>query len=61
MCIWSVVVRIIREVATNHQSPITSWTLFVSVILSFPTVKPVTPQTMNYASVITAGVIFLAM
>jgi len=37
------------------------WTLFVSVILCFPTVKPVTPQTMNYASVITAGVIILAM
>jgi len=38
-----------------------SWTLFVSVILSFPTIKPVTAQTMNYASVITAGVIILAM
>ena len=38
-----------------------SWTLFVSVILSFPTIKPVTSQTMNYASVITGGVIILAM
>jgi amino acid transporter len=28
-----------------------SWTLFVCVIFSFPTTLPVTPQTMNYASV----------
>ena len=27
------------------------WTLFVAVILSMPTVKPVTAQNMNYASV----------
>jgi amino acid transporter len=27
------------------------WTLFVCVIFSFPTTLPVTPQTMNYASV----------
>jgi len=28
-----------------------SWTLFVCVIFSFPTVRPVTPENMNYASV----------
>ena len=27
------------------------WTIFVTVILSIPTVKPVTAQNMNYASV----------
>ncbi|KAF9060665.1 APC amino acid permease [Rhodocollybia butyracea] len=37
-----------------------SWTLFVCVILSFPTILPVTPQTMNYASVITVGVMVAA-
>jgi len=36
------------------------WTLFVCVIFSFPTTLPVTPQTMNYASVITGGVMVLA-
>jgi len=38
----------------------TVWTLFIVVIFSMPTVLPVTPDTMNYASVITVGVIFLA-
>jgi hypothetical protein len=28
-----------------------TWTLFVCVIFSFPTVKPVTKENMNYASV----------
>ncbi|KAK7441808.1 polyamine transporter tpo5 [Stygiomarasmius scandens] len=37
-----------------------SWTLFVCVIFSFPTVRPVTPENMNYASVITVGVMVLA-
>ena len=37
------------------------WTLFVSVILSFPTVLPVTKDTMNYAAVITGGIALLAM
>jgi len=37
------------------------WTLFVSVIFSLPTVLPVTANTMNYASVITASVVLLAM
>ncbi|GBE86966.1 APC amino acid permease [Sparassis latifolia] len=37
-----------------------SWTLFVCVIFSLPTVFPVTPQNMNYASVITVGVIVLS-
>ncbi|KAK2465136.1 hypothetical protein APHAL10511_002828 [Amanita phalloides] len=36
------------------------WTLFIVVIFSIPTVKPVTAQNMNYASVITLGVIILA-
>ncbi|KIY70063.1 amino acid transporter [Cylindrobasidium torrendii FP15055 ss-10] len=36
------------------------WTLFVCVIFSFPTVLPVTAESMNYASVITVGVIVLA-
>ncbi|KAF9480263.1 APC amino acid permease [Pholiota conissans] len=37
-----------------------TWTLFICVIFSFPTIKPVTQQNMNYASVITVGVIVLA-
>ncbi|KAI0078389.1 APC amino acid permease [Panus rudis PR-1116 ss-1] len=37
------------------------WTLFVCVIFSLPTIIPVTKENMNYASVITAGVIILAM
>ncbi|KAF7329814.1 APC amino acid permease [Mycena kentingensis (nom. inval.)] len=36
------------------------WTAFICVIFSFPTVKPVTPENMNYASVITVGVMFLS-
>ncbi|TCD67114.1 hypothetical protein EIP91_000454 [Steccherinum ochraceum] len=36
------------------------WTLFVCVIFSLPTVMPVTPDNMNYASVITVGVIVLS-
>lgn len=36
------------------------WTLFVCVIFSFPTVVPVTADNMNYASVITVGVMVLA-
>ncbi|KAF8905647.1 amino acid/polyamine transporter I [Mucidula mucida] len=36
------------------------WTLFVVVIFSFPTVLPVTKENMNYASVITVGVMVLA-
>ncbi|KAJ6463398.1 APC amino acid permease [Mycena sanguinolenta] len=38
-----------------------SWTCFVCVIFSFPTVKPVTALDMNYASVITIGVMFLSL
>jgi len=38
-----------------------SWTLFVCVIFSFPTLKPVTALNMNYASVITIGVMFLSL
>ncbi|KAF5314307.1 hypothetical protein D9619_011759 [Psilocybe cf. subviscida] len=37
-----------------------SWTLFICVIFSLPTILPVTAANMNYASVITAGVIILA-
>ncbi|KAL0952386.1 hypothetical protein HGRIS_006663 [Hohenbuehelia grisea] len=37
-----------------------AWTVFVCVIFSFPTVLPVTKEDMNYASVITVGVIVLA-
>ncbi|KAH7882215.1 APC amino acid permease [Phlebopus sp. FC_14] len=37
-----------------------TWTLFVVVIFSLPTVFPVTPENMNYASVITVGVIVLS-
>ncbi|KAG7447357.1 APC amino acid permease [Guyanagaster necrorhizus] len=36
------------------------WTLFVCVIFSFPTVKPITKENMNYAAVITIGVMVLA-
>ncbi|KAJ4481015.1 APC amino acid permease [Lentinula aciculospora] len=36
------------------------WTLFVCVIFSFPVTLPVTPETMNYASVITVGVMVIA-
>ncbi|KAI0321326.1 APC amino acid permease [Amylostereum chailletii] len=37
------------------------WVLFVSVIFSIPTVLPVTKDTMNYASVITGGVVILSL
>jgi len=37
-----------------------SWTLFVVVIFSLPNIMPVTAANMNYASVITVGVIILA-
>ncbi|ESK93896.1 amino acid permease [Moniliophthora roreri MCA 2997] len=37
-----------------------SWTIFVCVVFAFPTVLPVTPENMNYASVITIGVMILA-
>jgi len=37
-----------------------TWTLFVSVIFSLPTIMPVTPQNMNYACVITGGVVILS-
>jgi len=36
------------------------WVCFVAIILCFPTVRPVTKLNMNYASVITAGVVFLS-
>lgn len=38
-----------------------SWTLFVCVVFSLPTIRPVTAQNMNYASVITVGVIALSL
>ena len=37
-----------------------AWTLFVCVLFSLPTVLPVTPDNMNYASVITVGVVVLS-
>ncbi|TRM60043.1 amino acid/polyamine transporter I [Schizophyllum amplum] len=37
-----------------------SWTVFIIVIFSLPTVRPVTSDNMNYASVITVGVMFLS-
>ena len=38
-----------------------AWTLFVSVLFSLPTYFPVTAENMNYASVITVGVITLSL
>lgn len=37
------------------------WTLFVCTIFALPTILPVTKDNMNYASVITVGVIFLSL
>ncbi|KAI0052484.1 APC amino acid permease [Auriscalpium vulgare] len=37
------------------------WVLFVSVIFSLPTYLPVTKDTMNYAAVITGGVVLLSL
>jgi len=37
------------------------WTLFISVLFSLPTYFPVTAENMNYASVITVGVIALSL
>lgn len=37
-----------------------SWTLFVCVIFSLPTILPVTRDNMNYASVITVGVVVVS-
>ncbi|KAG5652586.1 hypothetical protein H0H81_004461 [Sphagnurus paluster] len=36
------------------------WTLFICVIFSLPTIRPVTADNMNYASVITIGVLVLS-
>ncbi|KAG6812009.1 hypothetical protein H0H92_004738 [Tricholoma furcatifolium] len=36
------------------------WTIFVCLIFSFPNYKPVTKENMNYASVITIGVLILS-
>lgn len=37
-----------------------AWTLFVCVVFSLPTILPVTKENMNYASVITVGIMILA-
>ncbi|KAG9103315.1 hypothetical protein FRC07_010027, partial [Ceratobasidium sp. 392] len=37
------------------------WTIFVAIILAFPTVRPVTQLNMNYASVITIGVMVCSL
>ncbi|KAF8154125.1 APC amino acid permease [Crassisporium funariophilum] len=37
-----------------------TWTVFICIIFSMPTILPVTKDNMNYASVITVGVIVLA-
>ncbi|KAG8688291.1 hypothetical protein FRC08_011510 [Ceratobasidium sp. 394] len=34
------------------------WAMFITIILAFPTVRPVTKRNMNYASIITLGVLF---
>ncbi|KAF4612114.1 hypothetical protein D9613_003840 [Agrocybe pediades] len=36
------------------------WTFFICIIFALPTIRPVTADNMNYASVITIGVIVLA-
>jgi hypothetical protein len=36
------------------------WTCFIVVIFSLPNYKPVTPQNMNYAAVITGGVVIIS-
>ncbi|KZO89851.1 APC amino acid permease [Calocera viscosa TUFC12733] len=38
----------------------TLWTCFIVVIFSLPNILPVTPDNMNYASVITVGVVVLS-
>ncbi|KAG8951009.1 hypothetical protein FRC04_006870 [Tulasnella sp. 424] len=38
-----------------------TWTMFIAIILCFPTYLPTTAQTMNYASVIFGGVLTLAL
>ena len=38
-----------------------TWTLFICVLFSLPTYFPVTAVNMNYASVITVGVIALSL
>lgn len=37
------------------------WTLFVSIIFLMPTVRPVTPENMNYAIVYLAGILLVSM
>jgi len=37
------------------------WTLFITVIFSMPTLRPVTKDNMNYAAVITVGVLVLSL
>ncbi|KAA1088500.1 hypothetical protein PGTUg99_031274 [Puccinia graminis f. sp. tritici] len=36
------------------------WVIFISTILAFPMVQPVTVENMNYSSIITVTVIVLA-
>lgn len=36
------------------------WVMFISIILAFPMVQPVTVENMNYSSIITVIVIFLS-
>jgi len=37
------------------------WTLFVSVVFALPTYLPVTKDNMNYAGVITGGIVLLSL
>lgn len=47
LCIVSLLLDMVVLRLTLEQS----WTLFICVIFSLPTILPVTPDNMNYASV----------
>jgi hypothetical protein len=49
----------------RYQKPINyvalAWVAYVTVVLLFPTVNPVTPQNMNYPVVVAAGIARIAL
>jgi hypothetical protein len=38
-----------------------TWVFFISVVLMFPTLRPVTPENMNYAAVVAAAIAVFAL
>jgi uncharacterized protein (DUF983 family) len=45
----------------SFWSRLVQWVVFETLILCFPTTRPLTAQNMNYAGVITLGVLLLSL